>query len=161
MTADLADLQLVLAWKHFIFFLSRHFEFYNFLHIFSADSVWAARHWESAVTGRGRGLSNWPPLQTAEGEGNRYRKSGETFNSPLASVGFHIPNYFRGYFSSGVSSQFVTRTPFPVLKQVLQCHIWLFFNLFCLLFSPFSTTPTDSERPIQWESIENQHNTPS
>lgn len=138
MTADLADLQLVLAWKHFIFFLSRHFEFYNFLCIFSADSLWAAQHWESAVTGRGRGLSNWPPLQTAEGEGNRYRKSGETFNSPLASVGFHIPNYFRGYFSSGVSGQFVTRTLFPVLKQVLQFHIWPFLIYFVCYLVPLA-----------------------
>lgn len=205
-----------LAWKHLIFCYLGNFEFYNFLCIFSADSLWAARHRESGDRKR-RGLSSWPSLQTAEREGQGYYKM-ETdresqwrsfvFSDEQLTIGFSSFSHtsiFGGYFCSGVSGQLATQKPCPVPKQVpssvLQCRICLFFIptpfvvyfssftlqfknnimmsiicllfcnikkqyiftsnlLFCLLFVSLAQLNSDSERPIQWKSIENQHNTP-
>ncbi len=109
--ADLADLQLVWPGSISFFCYLGDFEFYNFLCIFSADSLWAAQHRESEGTGRDepcptglrsrqqkgrdRGSTRWKQIEKVSGD----LLFSAMSNSQLAQVLLLIPIYLEGIFA--------------------------------------------------------------
>lgn len=103
--------------------------------IFSADSLSAARRWES------EGQDKTRPIQLAfardsrqggtdPGRWKQREKVSWVFQLPVL---FLILIYFLGYFCSGVSGPSVTQRQFPVPKQVLKSVLWC---RICLFFIP-------------------------